>query len=137
MREVNLPSGAILRVKPSSFPKAKALVQVVMTEGKSVNFRSEDEMNLNFKKEVFCTMLSSKVIERAVWDCFDQALYNDQKINEKTFENPETWDDYFTLCFEVAKENINPFMKSLYAELSPLLGLDLENPASRPKTTTS
>jgi hypothetical protein len=49
------------------------------------------------------------------------------KIVEDTFEPAEARDDYLKVMFEIAKENVLPFTKSLYAEYSPILE-SLANP---------
>jgi hypothetical protein len=108
--EKKLPSGAILKFNIAPFAEGKALYQAVLEE-----FRG-----LKLFKDLFCVALSSSKIEAALNKCIERALYNDLKIGKDTFEDVEARQDYIPLCFEIAKENIAPFAKSLYAEYKPL-----------------
>lgn len=119
MREVKLPSGAILKVTPSPFPVSKALYQALLRECKPMAISSGMEMASLFK-DIFCIGFSSPEIEACVWECFKRCTYNagkgEFKIDADTFEPVERRDDYIKVCVEVAKENVLPFLKSLYAE---------------------
>lgn len=131
-REVILPSGAILKVAPAPFADSKALYQAVLEEMKYVKI--DNQMNLNMAlKDFLCTGLSSKKIEECLWVCFQRCIYNrgvgDLKIDKDTFEPIESRQDYLTVCLEVAQENINPFVKSLYATYQSVLSTLEKNPA--------
>lgn len=118
MREVKLPSGATLKVNPSPFGTSKALYQAVLKEFRSVAFSSKTDMAELFKS-LFCIGFSSPEIEACLWECFKRCTYNggagDLKIDQDTFEAVERRDDYMVVCSEVAKDNIGPFVKSLFA----------------------
>ena len=120
MREIKLPSGAILKVSPAKFEDSKALYQSVLEELKMISFNSKTELGLIYK-DLFCAGFSSKKIELCLWECMKKCTYNngktgDLKIDQDTFEPVSARDDYIKVCMEVAKENIDPFVKSLYAE---------------------
>lgn len=115
-KKVKLPSGAELRIQLSSFGTGRAMYQAVCEELKSLKLDPEAEVDVNLKKDLFLAMMTSKKVESCVWACFEKCLYNESRISEETFEPIEARDDYITLCYEVAKENIAPFWKSLYAE---------------------
>jgi hypothetical protein len=124
-REVKLPSGAILKVNPARFAESKALYQVVLEEGKGILINSKTEM-ASVYKDLFCIGFASQKIEACLWECFKHCSYNngrtgDLKIDKDTFEPVEARDDYMTTCMEVAKENIHPFVKSLYVEYGHVL----------------
>jgi hypothetical protein len=121
MTEVVLPSGAKLKVTPSSFAVSKELFQSVSEEMKSLNISSTTEIDINLFKDLFCTGLSSKKIEKSLWECMKKATYNNLKITEDTFEPVEAREDYIQVMFEVAKENIAPFMKSLFASYADIM----------------
>lgn len=133
MKEVQLPSGAILKITVAPFKDSKALYQAVVEELKAIKIDATVEMNpainITFYRDLLCTLLPSKKIEAALWECMKRSLYNDNRMSEATFEPVETRDDYLYACFEVAKENILPFMKSLYAEYAPLLGKAASSPS--------
>lgn len=131
MKEIGLPSGAKLKITPASFELAKGLYQSVLKEAKSVQFATKTEM-ANVYKDLFCVGFSSKEIEAALWACFPKVQYCDSrgelKIDKDTFEPIEARGDYVTVCMEVAKENISPFVKSLYAEYGEVFRAMLSDP---------
>lgn len=128
-REVVLPSGAKLRIQVSPFSIAKNLYQAILEEAKSLKLDPNAEIDVNLWKDMFCSALSSKKIESALEECLVRCLYNGQKISQETWEPVKTRDDYLTACFEVAAENVRPFMKSLYAKYSGILGKLKNSPA--------
>lgn len=119
MREIKLPSGAILKLQPSPFAVAKGLYQAVLREVKMVRVSTKEEVTAMLK-DAFCIAFSSPEIEMHLWQCFARCTYNsgagDMKITEDTFEPVERRDDYMKVCMEVAKENLTPFLKSLFAD---------------------
>lgn len=116
-----MPSGAVLKIGVSPFEVSKALYQAILEEAKAVAFVSTTEM-ASVYKDIFCVGLSSKKIEACLWECFKKCIYNsgkgDLKIDKDTFEPVEARSDYVAVCIAVAKENIDPFVKGLYAEYS-------------------
>lgn len=123
MREVTLPSGAILAITPAPFEDAKNLYQAVLAELRGVPVSFSTDMAAIYK-ELACIGFSSPVIEARLWKCFERCTYapatgNDltpQKMDRKTtFDPDDRRQDYITACMEVAKDNIGPFGKSLYA----------------------
>ena len=124
MKEIKLPSGALLKITPSPFSDAKALYQAVLEDLRGLAMDSQTDMAALYK-DLFCIGFSSKRIEVCLWECFKRCTYNggngDLKIDKDTFEPISARDDYWTVCMEVAKENIHPFAKSLYAEYGHIL----------------
>lgn len=120
MREVNLPSGAKLVIQLAPFAASKALYQAVLEEGARIKIDSGDLTDANMFKDVFCTALSSKKIESALWECMKRCTYNGLKIDAETFEKEDARQDYVDTCLEVAKDNIHPFVKHLYARYSTI-----------------
>jgi hypothetical protein len=119
MREVKLPSGAILRVVEAPFVESNALHQAVLAELKGVPFGENTGMEM-IMKELVCAGFSSKAIEKALFKCMERCLYipegeNPDKVNYATFDPAERRGDYVQVCMEVATDNIGPFLKSLYA----------------------
>lgn len=119
MREVKLPSGAVLKITPAPFSTSKALYQAVLRELRAIHLDSKVEMS-SLLKDVFCAGFSSAEVETALWECMARCTYNsgkgDLKIDADTFEPLPCRDDYVKVCAEVAKDNVLPFVKSLYAE---------------------
>lgn len=121
MREVILPSGAVLKIGAAPFVDAKELYQAVLREVRGV----EGTTYTDIFKELVCIGFSSPLIEKCLLKCLERCTYNaasgegagvDLKITTDTFEPVERRDDYMKVCAEVVKENVLPFGKSLYAE---------------------
>ena len=127
MKEEKLPSGAVLQIGLSSFADSKALYQAVLEECRMVTISGLGKSEMaNLYKDLVCIGFSSPKIEKALNECFKQCLYNNGtgalKIDKDTFEPAEARQDYMNVCLAVLKENINPFVKSLYAEFGHLIG---------------
>ncbi len=126
MREVKLPSGAVLKITPSPFADAKALYQALLREARGLEFSPKMEIQTLYK-DLFCIGFSSPEIEASLWKCFERCIYNsgkgDLKIDKDTFEPITAREDYMSVCVEVAKENVLPFAKSLYAEFQRALAM--------------
>lgn len=120
MREVKLPSGAVLGVKAAPFPDAKALYQAILRESKGLIQSSKTDMAAVYA-EIVRIAFSSEEVEAALWKCMVRCTYNRLKIDNQTFEPIEARDDYMQVCIEVGKENVFPFLKSLYAEYGAAL----------------
>lgn len=116
MRIVELPSGAKLEVAVAPFETAKALYMALAAQMKDLKIEFSTEINVNFMKDIACAAVSSKEIESALWACLARCTYNGLKITKDTFEPEESRQDYMTVCFEVAKDNVAPFLKSLFAK---------------------
>lgn len=126
MRSVKLPSGAELKVYPAPFIDAKNLYQALLRELRIVQIDSKAEV-ANLFKELFCIGFSSPDIEAYVWECLKRCTYNngkgDLKIDKDTFEDVKSRQDYIPVCVEVVKENVDPFMKSLYVEYAQYIAM--------------
>lgn len=125
MRTFNLPSGAVLTLRPASFEVSKNLYQAILDECKNVHISTGTDMASVFK-DFACISFSSKKIENCLWECFKVCQYDNGtsgnlKIDKDTFEPVSARDDFMVVCVEVAKENVLPFMKSLYAEYAKFL----------------
>lgn len=118
---IKLPSGAELEISLAPFADSKALFQAITEEAKNLKLDPKEEIGVNMIKDLFCVGFSSKKIEEALWKCMQRATYNKLRIDADTFEKVEAREDYLTVCFEVAKENISPFTKALTRQFSPLL----------------
>jgi hypothetical protein len=121
IREVILPSGAVLKINPAPYSPAKQLFVACMKEIKAVDLGNDinADLGLNLIKDLFCSAISSPEIEKAMIPCLKAALYNELPISDKTFEPVEARQDYFQVMYEVAKENVLPFFpKNLLSQLS-------------------
>lgn len=118
-KEVELPSGAKLKITLSPFAVSKALYMALLEEAKGLSFNTKMEVGTLYK-DIFCAGFSSPKIEKCIWACLERCTYNtgngDLRITQDTFEPANARQDYLSVCMEVAQENVGPFMKSLYAE---------------------
>lgn len=132
MKEIKLLSGAVLKITLSPFAESKALYQAILDEFKGIEIKGNPEIGEIFKNMV-CMGFSSRKIESALEVCFKRCTYDcgkgALKIDKDTFEPAENRQDYTQVCIEVAKENIAPFMKSLFAEYQQLLSIVQPVPA--------
>lgn len=131
VKKVELPSGAELTITLAPFKDGKALYQAIAEELKAIDVEFDDDIDANFMKNLFCVGISSKKIEAALEPCLKRVLYNGLKIDDKTFEPANARQDYIPAMFEVAKENVLPFAKSLYAKYETVLSI-LKAPSSDP-----
>ncbi len=124
MKEVKLPSGAVLKIGNTPFATSKALYQAILKEAKGVAVSSKTELS-SLYKDLFCIGFSSPEIEACLWECFKRCTYNagngDFRIDESTFEPVAARQDYVAVCVEVAKESVYPFGKDLFAKWSTIL----------------
>lgn len=136
MKEVKLPSGSTLIIIPADFATSRECYRAVVEEGKQLVLDPNAEVDVNLYKDLLCIAMGSRKIEKAIWDCLKKCTINKLPITNETFEPVEKRDDYLTVMIEVAKENVFPFTKSLYAEYAPIFRSILQtNLASRSATT--
>lgn len=126
MKEVKCPSGAILKITLSPFSDSKALYHAVLRELRTVSI-DPSLTAASMYKDLFCAGFSSLEVESCLEKCLERCTYNsgkgDFRITKETFEPVEAREDYLTVCMEVAKENVGPFAKSLYAEFKRALAM--------------
>lgn len=120
MRAVSLPSGGVLNVGAAPFADSKALWQALLDELRGVAFNGEELQSI--LKELFCIGFSSQVLEAHIWNCAKKctiqpsAINSPEKVVPDYFEAVERRQDFVTVCSEVVKENVTPFVKALFAE---------------------
>jgi hypothetical protein len=140
MKEIKLPSGAILKITHTPFADSWAFNEAVLEEVKALNINSKTDV-MEIYKSVLCVGFSSPKIKSALWKCFERCTYNSGKgefrITQDTFEPEEARQDYTQVCIEVAKYNIGPFVKahsSLFNQAQEILK---NSQLSKPQTTPS
>jgi len=136
MKKVKLPSGADLEITLAPFSEAKALYQAFLKELKTLKIDAETEMDYNFIKDIICSGLSSKEVDEALSVCMGRATYKKLKIDDDTFEDEIARGDYLVVCYEVARANLEPFTKGLFAKFSPALEKFKKGPELKLKKTT-
>lgn len=120
IKEFTCPGGAVLKVRLAPFADAKALYQAMLSELGNVSIKSDREI-ADLYKDLFCIGMSSPQIEACLWKCLEICQYNSLKIDKDTFEPEIARGDYMFICMEVAKANVSPFVKDLYAQFQTFL----------------
>lgn len=120
-QKITLPSGAVLEMTMAPFQEGRKLQVAVSKALKSVNLSANIE-NANALKDAFIEVSTSKEVEDAILACLKRCTYNNERIlNWEFFEDINRREDYFSVCWEVVKFNLYPFMKRLFAQFSTLL----------------
>jgi coenzyme F420-reducing hydrogenase gamma subunit len=137
-REIVLPSGALLVVNAAPFRDARALYQAILHELRDITITTATALEVVIK-DLFCAGFGSLAIEQALETCMARCLYNGLKIDGDTFEPLEARQDYMQACMEVAKDNVSPFAKPLFAEFAQYMKMaeDIQRLASVKATTAS
>lgn len=126
-KKIKLPSGAELEIWISPFEVAKELYQTLLAEAKDLKLDPNAQVDVNLYKDIFCAGFSSKKVEACIKKCFEKCTYNGARIGTETFEPAEARQDFLLACFEVAQENVAPFMKPLYAKFQAIIELLRKN----------
>lgn len=130
-QKVTLPSGAELEMTLAPFPEGRRLYVAVTKALKSINLTANLE-DANALKDAFIEVSTSKEVEDAILTCLKRCTYNNERIlNWDFFEDVNRREDYIPLCWEVAKFNLYPFMKVLFARLSARFVQTGQNPKSK------
>jgi hypothetical protein len=114
LKEIKLPSGAILKISNIPFATAKALYQAILEENRSLTVGVDLKQLI---KDMICIGFSSQKIDLCMKECLSRCIYNDGKgdlkIDDSTFESEKARADYVIVCLEVMQETVAPFMKGL------------------------
>lgn len=111
-RKHKLPSGAELSITTATFERALELFKAYSEELGKLKF-SEDMSTLALEKNMFATLIDSNRIENALKECMKSVRIDGLEVTQEYFKDPERWADYVEVCLEVARDNVNPFMKNL------------------------
>ncbi len=124
IKEFTLPSGAVLGLNVAPYADAKALAQAILVEAKGISF-GEDTDHLGLTKDIICSALSSKEIEKCALKCMSRCTYNGSRINNDTWEPVEARGDYVIALYRVIEENITPFLNGLLPDFQQMKGVIL------------
>ena len=119
MSEVICPSGAKLKLNLAPFAVSKKLQKVCAKELETVRLDFEQEVDVEFFKNIVCKLVSSDIVEGAFWECAARCLYNNQKVVEETFEPELARQDYLFVMIEIARANLAPFIQPLLQKYAP------------------
>jgi hypothetical protein len=132
MKEVTLPTGAILGLQMADFEDGTALYQTLCSElvgvQMPVSIQGQDiqslaGMNINELKDGLLKMLGSPKIYAAIWKCMMVCTYTPAnssspvRITKNTFQEASTRKDFLPVAWEVLSFNVGPFFESLTSML--------------------
>ncbi len=115
-RKVVLPSRAELEIQLAPLAVSKALYMALLEAMIPLKMNGSEEFDANLIKDVVCSSLSSKAIDACVDACMNRCLYNGEKITDQTFEPAEARQDYLLARYEVAYDNVLPFLSGLLSK---------------------
>lgn len=112
--EKKLTSGAELKIWLAAFPDGHALFKAVSKtlEGTDIGELTVQQLSMR--------LLSSEILEAAIWKCMGKATYKGQRITKETFEPLEARSDFMEVMEEVMAYNLVPFSKNV-ASLSKVI----------------
>lgn len=118
---MKLESGVELDITIGSFDECNDLFKAVMREAKDLEISMLTDDAAVFKNAITIA-LSSDSIEQCVWALAKRCTYGGRKVTKELFADEKAREDYLAVMFEIAKANLRPFMKHLYAKFSHRLG---------------
>jgi hypothetical protein len=121
-RDHILPSGAKLSITTATFERALELFKAYSEEMKNLPITEAMSVGI-MEKNLFCTLIDSKRVENALKECMKSVRYDGGEVSLDTFKEPEKWGDYVDVLWEVAGDNLNPFMKNLSARFPAAAGI--------------
>ena len=125
MKKIPLPSGVELGFQLAPFEDADNLQMVVAEEMRAANMDPDKEIDANFYKDLALIAVSSRKIRAALEPCIHRCTYAGERIVniKQTFESEKAREDYLTILWEVAQENLRPFVKTHFAKFRKVLGV--------------
>jgi hypothetical protein len=132
--KVSLPSGAELEMTLAPFLEGERLLSAVGECVKDVKVDANTEVdnlasNMNSIKDMFVNCLTSQKVKDAILACLKRCSYNGQRITSwDIFDDIKAREDYFSVCWEVCKFNLAPFMKNLISKFSAITKANGTNP---------
>lgn len=131
MTEFTSKSGIKVRIEPSTFANAidlktkieKALLKEnIDVANVDIDFDKIrkgiiDMAVISSLSKVMMIIDSSDEVHKAIFVCLERCLYNSEKITLETFEPIEARADYYEILMACIKENLSPFLKTLFAKL--------------------
>jgi hypothetical protein len=118
--------GKALRITPASFANAMELQTAVAEALKGTKLDLSGLAGAGLDSEIedlagpigtmvsgVLSVITSKRVENALFECCKTALIGDDKITRDFFEDPEKRELYYPIMTEVVKVNLGPFFKRL------------------------
>lgn len=129
--EFKTKSGASIVVNVAPFEDALLLQNLVGNPAMSIRTDVGPEFDIdNTAAAHFMAVVASRAdVQAQVMKCLARCSYNGLAINSKTFEAEAAREDYFEIAVACIQENLSPFVKSLFLQLSGVIEAMKKNPA--------
>jgi len=134
MTEFTTKSGAPVVINPAPFEDALSLHNAVGNPVWGIKTDVGDGFSIDNTAQLhFMVSASTKPdVQALVMKCLSRSTYKGQKIDKTTFEAVEAREDYMEVAVACIKENVSPFVNSLFSQFSGVLEAMKAKPAVTP-----
>ena len=138
--QVTLPSGAILDITVASFQDAMALQREILKSIKGIPLEANVfDTDVTSLKDAVISAATSEGVEKALFACLRRVSYENVPVTPELFDDPKLGGkarkDFYSLAWEVIKENCGPFFVETFSRLKKQLGTQAV-PQKLPSTAT-
>lgn len=133
--DLTVKSGAKVVINTAPFEDALALNNAIGQLLPSIDIKMDAELNIDVASmaKVMVVVGTQAPVQTLVMKCLARCTYNGQAITPSTFEPVTAREDYYECAIACVKENIGPFVNSLFSQFSGLLEAMPKNPAATQK----
>lgn len=135
MEFITSNTGKKVVIKPATFQDAcelkKETMKCISNSNllKGLDFTNFASLDANkvfgALSELITNIDSSSEFENAIFKCLGRCTCDGISISRQLFDDkPELREDYYEIITHCCEENLRPFFKSLYSELSKRLGVE-------------
>lgn len=121
--EIKVKSGTAVIINPAPFEDALALNNAVGNPvlGLNVDIKPDFDLDSAANFHYMTVVASQAAVQALVMKCLVRCTYNGQKITQATFEAEGAREDYFEIAVACVRENLAPFVASLFSQFSVLV----------------
>lgn len=132
--DVDLPSGAKLKITVAPFPKALALNKALIRCAKGLPMQADFlQMDMGVLKDALVEAATSNEVEDILFQCLERTTYNGVRVTRDLFDDLKIGEairkDYYPMAWEVIRANCGPFFEQTSSWLK---GLRPTPPATPP-----
>lgn len=120
--EFKSKTGANIVINVAPFEDALALNNAVGNPVLGLKIDIEPNFDLENAAQLhYVTVVSTQAgVQALIMKCLKRCTYNGHSIVQTTFDKPEAREDYFEVAIACLKENMAPFVSSLFSQFSAL-----------------
>lgn len=121
--EIQTKSGAAVVINSAPFEDALALNNLVAPYLTVIQTFADGNANIRMDdlSKIMVEAATNVQIQRQVMQCLKRCTYKGQAISAATFEDSQARADYYEVVAGCIKENVTPFVESLFSQFSALL----------------